>query len=347
MPSPPIIAVTIGDPAGIGPEIVARACAEPAAVRTSRPVVIGAAAAMREALALVGSPLALSVVARVGDCRWTPGTLEVLDLANVDMAALPRAEVSAEAGRAAYAYVERAVALARAGEIHAIVTAPLNKEALAAAGVPHAGHTEILAALSGTRDFAMLLVGRDLRVIHVTTHVPLSRVPELVTRERVLRTIRLAQQALEGLGLPRGRIAVAGLNPHAGEDGLFGDEERTAIAPAIEAARAAGLAVTGPLPADTVFSRARGGEFDIVVAMYHDQGHIPVKTLGFEYDETRKRWTGLSGVNVTVGLPFLRVSVDHGTAFDRAWKGTANHESMLEAIEVAARMLAARSGARA
>ena len=343
----PILGVTMGDPAGIGPEIVSRACAEPAAVRTSRPVVIGAAAAMREALALVGSPLALSVVARVGDCRWTPGTLEVLDLANVDMAALPRAEVSAEAGRAAYAYVERAVALARAGEIHAIVTAPLNKEALAAAGVPHAGHTEILAALSGTRDFAMLLVGRDLRVIHVTTHVPLSRVPELVTRERVLRTIRLAQQALEGLGLPRGRIAVAGLNPHAGEDGLFGDEERTAIAPAIEAARAAGLAVTGPLPADTVFSRARGGEFDIVVAMYHDQGHIPVKTLGFEYDETRKRWTGLSGVNVTVGLPFLRVSVDHGTAFDRAWKGTANHESMLEAIEVAARMLAARSGARA
>jgi len=260
----------------------------------------------------------------------------------VDIAALPRAEVSAEAGRAAYAYVERAVALARAGEIHAIVTAPLNKEALAAAGVPHAGHTEILAALSGTRDFAMLLVGRDLRVIHVTTHVPLSRVPELVTRERVLRTIRLAQQALEGLGLPRGRIAVAGLNPHAGEDGLFGDEEQTAIAPAIAAARAAGLDVTGPLPADTVFSRARGGEFDIVVAMYHDQGHIPVKTLGFEYDEARKRWTGLSGVNVTVGLPFLRVSVDHGTAFDRAWKGTANHESMLEAIEVAVRMLEAR-----
>ena len=338
----PILGVTMGDPAGIGPEIVARACAEPAAVRTSRPVVVGAAAAMREALALVGSPLALSAVARGADCRWEPGTLEVLDLANVDMAALPRAEVSAEAGRAAYAYVERAVALAQAGEIRGIVTAPINKEALAAAGVPHAGHTEILAALSGTRDFAMLLMGKDLRVIHVTTHVPLSRVPELVTRERVLRTIRLAQQALEGLGRPRGRIAVAGLNPHAGEDGLFGDEERTAIAPAIEAARAAGLAVTGPLPADTVFSRARGGEFDIVVAMYHDQGHIPVKTLGFEYDETRKHWTGLSGVNVTVGLPFLRVSVDHGTAFDRAWKGTANHESMLEAIEVAVRMLETR-----
>ena len=227
------------------------------------------------------------------------------------------------------------------------MTAPVNKEALAAAGVPHSGHTEILAALSGTRDFAMLLMGKELRVIHVTTHVPLRRVPDLVTRERVLRTIHLAQRTLEGLGRPRGRIAVAGLKPHAGEEGLFGSEEATAIAPAIAAACAAGLDVVGPLPADTVFSRARGGEFDIVVAMYHDQGHIPVKTLGFEYDETSKRWTGLSGVNVTVGLPFLRVSVDHGTAFDRAWKGVANHESMLEAIAVAVRMLGAREAPRA
>jgi len=173
--------------------------------------------------------------------------------------------------------------------------------------------------------------------------VALRRVPDLVTPERVLRTIRLAQRTLEGLGRPRGRIAVCGLNPHAGEDGLFGDEEKTAILPAIEAARAGGLDVTGPLPADTLFSRARGGEFDIVVAMYHDQGHIPVKTLGFEYDESAKTWTGLSGVNVTIGLPFLRVSVDHGTAFDRAWKGIANHESMVEALDVATTMLEARA----
>jgi len=338
----PVLGVTMGDPAGVGPEIIARACAEPRATRACRPVVVGAAATMREALALTGAPLVLHRVARVADCRWASGTLEVLDLANVDMTTLPRAAVSAEAGRAAYAYIERAVGLAQAGEIHGIVTAPINKEALAAAGVRHAGHTEILASLSNTRDYAMLLMGRELRVIHVTTHVPLRRVPDLVTHERVLRTIHLAQQTLEGLGRPRGRIAVAGLNPHAGEDGLFGDEEQTAIEPAVMAARAAGLDVVGPLPADTVFSRARGGEFDIVVAMYHDQGHIPVKTLGFEYDEASKRWTGLSGVNVTVGLPFLRVSVDHGTAFDRAWKGTANHESMLEAIEVAVRMLEAR-----
>jgi len=339
----PILGVTMGDPAGVGPEIIARALAEPVVRAASRPVVIGAAATMAEALALIGSPLALHAVRRVAECRWADGTLEVLDLANVDMTTLPRAEVSAAAGRAAYEYIEGAVTLARAGEIHAIVTAPVNKEALAAAGVQHSGHTEILARLTDTRDFAMLLMGRQLRVIHVTTHVALRRVPDLVTRERVLRTIRLAQRTLEDLGRPRGRIAVAGLNPHAGEEGLFGDEEQRAITPAVEAARADGLDVTGPLPADTLFSRARGGEFDIVVAMYHDQGHIPVKTLGFEYDETIKKWTGLSGVNVTVGLPFLRVSVDHGTAFDRAWKGIANHESMVEALDVATTMLEARA----
>jgi 4-hydroxythreonine-4-phosphate dehydrogenase len=335
----PVLGITMGDPAGVGPEIIARACADASVVATSRPVVIGSAAVMREALGLVGSALALHAVADVTGCRWAPGTLECLDLGNVDAATLPRGVVSAAAGRAAYEYIERAVALARTRAIDAIVTAPINKEALAAAGMPHTGHTEILAALTKTRDFAMLLMGRDLRVIHVTTHVSLRKVPDLVTRDRVLRTIRLARQTMDGLGRPAAKIAVAGLNPHAGEDGLFGDEEQREIIPAIEAARAEGLTVVGPLPADTVFSRARGGEFDIVVAMYHDQGHIPVKTLGFQYDEAAGRWTGLSGVNVTVGLPFLRVSVDHGTAFDRAWKGIANPESMTEALDVAVRML--------
>jgi len=332
----------MGDPAGVGPEIIVRACAEPAVRESSNPVVIGSAAVMSEAVSLVGAPLGVHAVSTVADCAYRPGTLECLDLANVDVGALPRGAVSAAAGRAAYEYIERAIALAQAGEIDGIVTAPVNKEALAAAGMTHTGHTEILAKLSGTQDFAMLLMGHDLRVIHVTTHVALRRVPDLVTRERVLRVIRLAQRTMEGLGRPAARIAVAGLNPHAGEDGLFGDEEQHAIVPAIEAARAEGLTVIGPLPADTLFSRARGGEFDIVVAMYHDQGHIPVKTVGFTYDDARKTWTGLSGVNVTVGLPFLRVSVDHGTAFDRAWKGIANHESMVEALDVAVRMLEKR-----
>jgi 4-hydroxythreonine-4-phosphate dehydrogenase len=340
--SRPILGITMGDPAGVGPEIIARAAADPEVVRTSRPVVVGDASVMREALRLVGSPLTLHPVAGIGGCEWAEGALECLDHANVDLATRPRGAVSAAAGRAAHAYILRAVELARSRAIDGIVTAPVNKEALAAAGVPHTGHTEILAELSNTRDYAMLLMGKELRVIHVTTHVSLRRVPDLVTRERVLRTIRLAQQTMEGLGQTRARIAVCGLNPHAGEEGLFGDEERLAITPAIEAARADGLDVHGPLPADTLFYRARGGEFDIVVAMYHDQGHIPVKTVGFTYEEQRRRWTGLSGVNVTVGLPFLRVSVDHGTAFDRAWKGTANAESMVEAIEVAVRMLARR-----
>jgi 4-phospho-D-threonate 3-dehydrogenase / 4-phospho-D-erythronate 3-dehydrogenase len=339
----PVLGITMGDPAGVGPEITAKALARPEVTAACRPVVIGDGSVMAATLELLRSPLSLHAVTSVGDCTFAPGRIECFDLANVDAATLPRAAVSAEAGRAAYAYIETGVRLCQAGQIDGIVTAPVNKEALAAAGVQHSGHTEILARLTGTKDFAMLLMGKELRVIHVTTHVALRRVPDLVTRERVGRVIRLAQQTMDGLGRPRARIAVCGLNPHAGEDGLFGDEEKTAIGPAIEDARRAGLDVHGPLPADTLFSRARGGEFDIVVAMYHDQGHVPVKTLGFTYDEARGAWTGLSGVNVTVGLPFLRVSVDHGTAFDRAWKGIANPESMLEALDVAVRMLTARS----
>ena len=341
-PHRPVLGITMGDPAGVGPEIIARALARPAVTSSCRPVVIGDRSVMAATLELLHSPLELHAVGSPAECRFAPGAVECLDLGNVDAERLLKARVSAEAGRAAYAYIETGVKLCQSGEIDGLVTAPINKEALAAAGVQHSGHTEILAKLSGTADFAMLLMGKELKVIHVTTHVALRRVPDLVTRERVLKVIHLAQRTMSGLGRPRPRIAVCGLNPHAGEDGLFGDEEKTQIIPAVEAARREGLDVFGPLPADTLFSRARGGEFDIVVAMYHDQGHVPVKTLGFTYDEAAGAWTGLSGVNVTVGLPFLRVSVDHGTAFDRAWKGVANPESMVEALDVAVRMLAAR-----
>jgi 4-hydroxythreonine-4-phosphate dehydrogenase len=324
----PVLGITMGDPAGVGPEITAKALAHPDVAASCRAIVIGDRSIMASTLELLRSPLRLHAVRQVADCAFAPGMLECLDLANVDAATLPKSVVSAEAGRAAYAYIETGVRLCQAKEIDGIVTA---------------GHTEILAKLSGTKDFAMLLMGKELRVIHVTTHVALRRVPDLVTRERVLRVIELAQETMTFLGEPRPRIAVCGLNPHAGEDGLFGDEEKTQIIPAVEAARRNGLDVHGPLPADTLFSRARGGEFHIVVAMYHDQGHVPVKTLGFTYDEAKGTWTGLSGVNVTIGLPFLRVSVDHGTAFDRAWKGIANPESMIEAIDVAVKMLAARA----
>lgn len=339
----PVLGITMGDPAGVGPEITAKALTRPDVAASCKAVVIGDRSVMSAALDMLRSPLALHTVTRVADCAFAPGTLECLDLAKVDAATLLKGAVSPEAGRAAYAYIETGVRLCQAKEIDAIVTAPINKEALAAAGLQHSGHTEILAGLSGTKDFAMLLMGKELKVIHVTTHVALRRVPDLVTRERVLRVIQLAQETMNFLGEPRPRIAVCGLNPHAGEDGLFGDEEKRQIIPAVEAARREGLDVYGPLPADTLFSRARGGEFHIVVAMYHDQGHVPVKTLGFTYDETKGTWTGLSGVNVTIGLPFLRVSVDHGTAFDRAWKGIANPESMIEAIDVAVRMLSAKA----
>jgi 4-phospho-D-threonate 3-dehydrogenase / 4-phospho-D-erythronate 3-dehydrogenase len=339
----PLLGITMGDPAGVGPEITVKALSRPDVMSSCRPVVVGDRSVMADTLDLLHSPLRLHAVPHVSDCLFAAGEIECLDLGAVDSAHLPKATVSADAGRAAYAYIEKAVDLCQSGTIAGIVTAPINKEALAAAGLQHSGHTEILAKLSGTRDFAMLLMGKELRVIHVTTHVALRRVPDLVTRERVRRVIQLAQQTMTELGRPRARIAVCGLNPHAGEEGLFGDEEQTAIIPAVKDAQSEGIDVHGPLPADTLFSRARGGEFDIVVAMYHDQGHVPVKTLGFTYDEAARTWTGLSGVNVTIGLPFLRVSVDHGTAFDRAWQGIANPESMVEAIEVAVQMLAARN----
>jgi 4-phospho-D-threonate 3-dehydrogenase / 4-phospho-D-erythronate 3-dehydrogenase len=334
----PVLGITMGDPAGIGPEIAAKAMAEPEVREKARPLVIGDARVMASAARVARVNQEVRALARVSEATFAPDRIEVLDLANADPAAFAIGRVSAVCGRAAYEYIERGVRLAQEGAIAAIVTAPVNKEALAAAGVRHSGHTEILAELTGTKAYAMLLMGKELRVIHVTTHVALRRVPELVTRERVARTIRLGDRAMRDLGIARPRIAVCGLNPHAGENGLFGDEEQVAIGPAIANVRGEGIDATGPYPADTLMSRAAGGEFDCVVAMFHDQGHTPVKALGFRYDEAKKAWTGLSGVNVTVGLPILRVSVDHGTAFDRAGTGTANPESMVEAILVAAEM---------
>ena len=340
----PVLGITMGDPAGVGPEIAAKALGEKDVRAQARPFVIGDARAMEAAARASRLPLQVRPIAGIDEATFAPDRVEVLDLANADPSAFAIGRVSAVCGRAAYEYIERGVRLAQAGAIAGIVTGPINKEALAAAGVRHSGHTEILAELTGTKAYAMLLMGKELRVIHVTTHVALRRVPELVTRERVARTIRLGDRAMRDLGIARPRLAVCGLNPHAGEGGLFGDEEQVAIGPAIADARAEGIDATGPYPADTLMSRAAGGEFDCVVAMFHDQGHTPVKALGFRYDDAKKAWTGLSGVNVTVGLPILRVSVDHGTAFDRAGTGTANPESMVEAILVAAEMARSREG---
>jgi 4-hydroxythreonine-4-phosphate dehydrogenase len=266
----------------------------------------------------------------IQEARFEQGVIEVIDLHNVPND-LPWGELSAIAGQCAFDYLNKAVQLAVQKEIDAICTAPLNKEAWKLAGVKYPGHTEALAELSGAPGSAMMLVNAGLRVVHVTTHVSLKKAIEMATKERVLGRIRLTAQSLSQFGVPNPKIAVAGLNPHAGEGGLFGDEEAQELIPAIEQARAEGYQVTGPLPPDSVFSRAASGEFDVVIAMYHDQGHIAIKMLGFD-----------TGINVTLGLPILRTSVDHGTAFDIAGKGIARDQSMIAAMMVAADFLQGR-----
>lgn len=319
----PAVAVTLGDPAGVGPEIVAKAFAETDFSHRHRALVVGDEAILKRAVDLLGLSLRVRVVESPADGLYEPGVIDLLAASELPED-LPFGELDSRAGAAAYEYVERAVTLALEDRVQAVCTAPLNKEALHLAGLKYPGHTEILAGLTGTRDYAMMLVAPDLRVIHVSTHVSLQKAIEKATPERELAVMRLAHDAMRSTGIEQPRIAVAGLNPHAGENGLFGDEEAQKIEPAVSAARDEGLRVSGPFPADTVFGRARSGDFDIVVVQYHDQGHIPIKLLGFE-----------SGVNVTVGLPFFRTSVDHGTAFDIAGTGKADHASLISALDLA------------
>lgn len=309
--SKPRLVISSGDPAGIGPEVTLKALARPEARDSAETIVTGDANWLAEVAGRLGLPPAERVEA-AGDASG----IEV-------------GKVSARAGEAAVAAVKRAVELIQAGQADALVTAPISKEALREAGYSWPGHTELLADLCGVEDVRMLLVGGKLRVAHVTTHRSLRSAIEAATRERVLRTIEVAEEGGRLLALGRRRIGVAGLNPHAGENGLFGDEEIHEIAPAVEDARRAGIDARGPLPADTLFWRASQGEFDLVVAMYHDQGHIPIKLGGFS-----------DGVNVSLGLPFLRTSVDHGTAFDIAGRGVADWRSMAAAIQLAVEVLA-------
>jgi len=324
------VAVTMGDPAGIGPEIVLKTFADTAFSRPA--IVVGDAAILAREARRLGLALEIRTIEDVREATLAPGIVNVLSVSDLPQD-LPYGQVSAEAGAAAYRYIERAVALALDGSVSAIATAPIHKAALKAAGVNFPGHTEILAALTRTDDYAMMLCNDELRVILVTIHLALRDAIESLTVERELRTIRLAARAVAGLGIKHPRVAVAGLNPHAGENGLFGREEIEIIAPAVAKARAEGIDASGPWPGDAVFRQAREGRFEIVVAQYHDQGLIPVKYMGID-----------TGVNVTVGLPFIRTSVDHGTAFDIAGTGTADHTSLKVAIEQAARMARAESG---
>jgi len=337
----PIIGITMGDAAGIGPEIIAKALSLKEIYDVCRPVVIGDADAMREGIKVARVQLKINPIKELSDARFEHGTIDVLDLGNIRINDLEMGKPQAMTGKASVEYVEKAVDLALKGEIHAITTAPISKEAINMAGYNYAGHTELLAHLTGTKDYAMMLIAGSLRVIHVTTHVPFSEVSRLIKKGKVYRTIKLAHEIMQRLGIQNPRIAVAGLNPHCGEDGLFGREEIDEIVPAVESARREGLKVAGPIPGDTVFVRAKGGEFDIVVAMYHDQGHIPIKMLGLEWDEAKGRWISVGGVNITVGLPIIRTSVDHGTAYGKAGRkeGTANPQSLIEAIKMAAKLV--------
>jgi len=332
--SRPLLAITQGDPAGIGPEIILKALAHADIFARCRPLVIGDRRVLERAAPWVGQTIpSFETISSPRDGAYRAGTVPLLDLADADPAAIPVGVESAAGGRAAVEAVFRACDLTMAGETDAVVTAPLNKAAMHMAGFRYPGHTELLAERSGAGKVTMLLTGPNLRVVHVSMHVGLAEAIARVTTGRVLDTIRLADAACRGLGIARPRIAVAGLNPHASEGGLFGFEEAMAIIPAIETARTEGLDVSDPQPPDTVFLRATKGAYDIVVAMYHDQGHIPMKLLAFD-----------SGVNVSIGLPIIRTSVDHGTAFDIAGKGIAREESLIAAIDVAIQMVAARGG---
>lgn len=322
----PVLAITMGDAAGCGPEIIVKALNDQGIYEYCRPLVFGDAERLKMAASIVKSRLKINSAVDVASGIYKFGVIDVIDFANIPHE-MSFGQVDARAGHAAYTYIEAAIEAAREKSVAAIVTAPINKEALHKAGHNFPGHTEILGELSNTKDYAMMLSGEALKVIHVTTHVSMRQAADLIKKERVLRIIRLADRTLRSLGLAKPRIAVAGFNAHSGENGLFGREEIDEIIPAIEAACQEGLNVTGPVPPDTVFFRAaRRKEFDIVVVMYHDQGHIPIKVLGFD-----------NGINVTVGLPFIRTSVDHGTAFDIAGQGIADSGSMKAAIEFAAK----------
>jgi 4-hydroxythreonine-4-phosphate dehydrogenase len=325
----PLIAVTMGDPAGVGPEIVAKTFADPDFRDENRALLVGDPKILERAAELLKLPLRVNTVSEPEEAAFEPGTVDVLAVGELPED-LPFGELDARAGDAAFRYLQRATQLASAGRVEAVATAPLNKEAMHLAGHEYPGHTEILAELTGTEDYAMMLVTDELKVIHVSTHVSLREAIERVRTDRELAVIRLAHASLRKLGVENPKVAVAGLNPHAGENGLFGTEDLEYIAPAVEEAKEEGIEASGPWPPDTVLMRARRGEFDVVVVQYHDQGHIPVKLMGFD-----------TGVNVTVGLPFFRTSVDHGTAFDIAGSGKADHASLRAALDLARKLSAA------
>jgi len=325
MPEKPIVAVTMGDAAGIGPEIIAKAFAKSNIKKICRPIVIGDSEAVRQGIKIAGvGPMDVNPIKDVKEAKYNPNFIDVLDLDNIDLSKVKSGQINVEAGRASVEYVLKAIDLAMKKKIDAITTAPINKFAMYKAGYNYEGHTEILADKTKTKDYAMIFLSDSLWLALVTTHIALKHVPKHVTKEKILSTIKIVDSLVKTLRLKKAKIAVAGLNPHAGENGLFGKEEIREIKPAIEEAKKLGIKVEGPISPDAVFYLANAGMYDVVVAMYHDQGLIPFKLLSFN-----------KSVNVTVGLPIVRTSVDHGTGYDIVGKGWANPGSLIEAIKVA------------
>ena len=345
----PIVGISMGDPAGNGPEITVKALADASVYDRCRPIVVGDAQMLEQAKGFVGHPeVIIHPVSSVAEARFEAGTIDVYQLDLIaDVAAFKLGEVSVEGGNAAFQSVRKLIELAMTGEVEATVTNALNKEAmnlaLAPQGLHFDGHTEIYATYTGTKRYAMMLAHHDFRVVHVSTHVSLREACDRVKTPRVLEVIELANQAMLDLGIQNPRVAVAGLNPHCGENGLFGREEIEEIAPAIQIAKSRGINAIGPIPPDSVFSEMNGGWYDVTVCMYHDQGHIPTKVLGFVIDRATNQWKAVEGVNITLGLPIIRTSVDHGTAFGLAGTGECNELSLVNAIDYALRMAAGRA----
>jgi len=334
-----ILAVTMGDPAGIGPEIAAKAFSDPAVYGKCCPVLVGNAECMEKALKLTGLALSIHVTEEISEAVFRPGTIDLIDIPAEGTDQIVYGRISATAGDIAFRAVRKAIELAMNGQADGTVTGPIHKEALNLAGHHFSGHTEIYAHFTGTGKYTMLLADEKIKVTHVSTHVSLRKACDLVTRERVLDVIRLTSEGLKRIGITKPRLGVAGLNPHAGDGGLFGNEEIEEIHPAIQDAQKEGIRVEGPFPPDTLFALANGGRFDGCVAMYHDQGHIPFKLAGFIWDEGSGAMKSVRGVNITLGLPVIRTSVDHGTAFPIAGKGIASADALLYAIDYAVKLV--------
>ena len=338
MSSLPIIAITMGDPASIGPEIAVKALKEKKIYDICKPLLTGDAGVFRDIIKRLQLNVQLNVIDKVSDAKFEYGVIDVFDLKNVDLSKLQVGKIDGMCGEASFQSVKKVIELALAGDVDATVTGPINKKSINEAGHHFAGHTEIYAHYTNTKKYAMLLVEDNINVIHVSTHVSLRQACDLVKKERILQVIDLLRSGLQQLGKTNLKIGVAGLNPHAGDSGLFGTEDNEEILPAVEEAKRLGYDVEGPVPPDTMFAKAAMGAYGGVVAMYHDQGHIPFKLAGFKWNAEKQQMDSVKGVNITLGLPIIRTSVDHGTAFEIAGKGIASADAMVLAIESAVQL---------